>query len=195
MSPSKEVKTPQHDGTPRSHHLFGRLKHVLDRQPVASPLQRVASHRDDDALRRDRRRGVVTEQADRAPRAPCQSREHGAFLSVLSQMNAGFLLESVRLQQRLQTGMNRVLQATTGRVCTASPAALKWLKREQLLKLLKSRRARAPVAAPTACDPRTACSFQTRPATQRVSAKEAQRHCKHPLCDGAVRTGCPPCVA
>ena len=37
-------------------------------------------------------------------------------------------------------------------------------------------------------------SFQTRPATQRL-AKEAQRHCKHPLCGGAVRTGCPPYVA
>ena len=41
------------------------------------------------------------------------------------------------LQRCLQTGMFSRVQATRGRVCTASPAALKWLKREQLLKLLK----------------------------------------------------------
>ncbi len=50
------------------------------------------------------------------------------LLQVLSQMNAGLLLESVRLQQRLQTGMNRVLQATRGRVCTASPSHSNGLK-------------------------------------------------------------------
>ena len=113
------------------------------------------------------------------------------LLQVLSQVNAGLLLESVRLQQRLQTGMNRVLQATAGRVCTASPAALKWLKREQFAKLAKITTRQSSCRGSHRVERYERLRFQARPATQRVSARRrsgiAYTHFATVLCGPAAR--------
>ena len=140
--------------------------------------------------------GVASSLNKRTVRLVLLARRASILLYLLSLANWLFsLCNLLALQRCLQTGMVRVLQATTGRVCTASPAALKWLKREQLLKLLKSRTRQSSCRGGDGVERYERPDFQTRSATQRVSAKEAQRHCKHPLCDGALRTGCPPCVA
>ena len=84
----------------------------------------------------------------------------------------------------------RVSQATTGRVCTASPAALKWLKREQLLKLLKLRTRQSSCNGDYCVQRWQTAVFQTRRATQRVSARRrsgiAYTHFATVLCGPAA---------
>ena len=57
----------------RGRHVLRRLELVLDRQPLASPLQRVAAHRHDDPLAR--RRGEPARGGERVQCGPHRRRE------------------------------------------------------------------------------------------------------------------------
>jgi len=64
-------------------------------------------------------------------------------------------------------------------------------QKRAIAKVAKIGRARAPAAAATACSATNGLTFKPPGHAARLS-QEAQRHCVHPLCDGAGRTGCPP---